>query len=341
VLALSLRGAVYRLRVEKIEGEGSTLKITARRDRQSAYTSSLTPIPLPAPEGPPSSLAGPTILKVLNCPALVDSDDRLGVRLALGAVLPGWSGAAVQYSADDGATWISLGTYTTRAVMGVLASALPYASANVSDWANAIHVQLFDDTALESATLSQLCNEANAVAVVKANDTVEVIQYQAATDLTANAWSLGNRLLRGRLGSTPAAHAVGATFVTLDSTIFVERATSIGTTPETATEVTFTWTPVVGQTELAPTQLSVVRDGTNVVGEWSPRHRFGTELSPVASVNFTGWRVTVDDGTATTFTTTDPEFSVADSFGASVDVTVEAINRITGAGTAAELEGIA
>jgi hypothetical protein len=352
VLALSLRGAVYRLRVERIEGDGSVLKITARRDRQSAYTSNLTPIPLPAPEGPPSSLAGPTILKVMNGPGLVDGDDRLGVRIALGAVLDGWSGAQVQYSADDGETWITLGTYTTRAVMGVLLSDLPYASAKVSDWANSVHVQLFDDRDLDSATLSQLLRDANPIAVIRPDDTVEVIQYQAATDLGSNAWSLGNRLLRGRLGTTPAAHDAGAYFVTLESTIFVElptsrigqdllfRATSIGTSPETATEVAFTWNPVVGQTELAPTQLTVNRDGTNVVASWSPRHRFGTEINPVASANFTGWRVTLDDGTATRFTTADPEFTVADTFGASLDVSVAAVNRLTGEGATASVTGL-
>lgn len=353
-ITLTERGITRRYRIDKTrEGEGRS-RLHMRYDRVSNYTSKATQAATPSPAQPPSSLQGPTVLKVLNGPGIVDGDDRIGVRVALGAVLDGWAGATVQYSSDSGATWTTAGYFNTRAVMGTLLSALPYASALVSDWANTIHVQLFDSRDLEAVTLAQLLDDGNGCAVIKPSGQVELIQYEGVTDLGANAWRLGDRLLRGRLGTTPSAHAVGAYFVTLDSTRFIElpssligrelmfRAPSFGTSPELAEVVTFTWDPFVGQTELPPASLAATRDSGVLSVAWNPRHRFGSGLSPIASVNFDGFRVTATDGAATlTTNTTAASVDLSDAgFSGPVDVTVEAMNRITGAGTAAELTGI-
>jgi hypothetical protein len=333
-LGLSLRGGLYRIRVENVEESAGILTVTARRDRQSAYTSTLTAIPLPEPEGPPASLAGPTILRVLNMPGIIYGDDRL-----------------------DGATWITLGTYTSRSVMGTLANTLPYASPLVTDWVNPLNVTLFDDTVLESATELELQQGANAAAIIKPDGTVEIVQYLTATDGGNRLWSLWEKLLRGRLDTTPIEHAVGAMFVTLESTVFVElppsaigseilfRAVSAGTSPETAAQIAFTWNPVVAQTEFAPYELEAERDAGTLSIEWMPRHRFGTELAPIASEMFDGFRVTVTDGTTTAVNTLPrgalPEIEMSDAaFSGPVDITVEPLNRITGANAGAELTGI-
>lgn len=350
------RGITRRYRIEKVrEGEGR-IRFQMRYDRVSNYTSKATQAAANTPPLPPSTLAGPTILQVMNSPGIIDGDDRIGVRIALGAVLDGWSGATVQYSADDGETWITVGFYTTRAVMGTLLSELPYASAKVSDWANAIHVQLFDGRDLESLTREQLLREGNGAAIIKPDNQVELLQYQDVTDLGSNAWELGTRLLRGRLGTDPITHGVGATFVTLASTIFIElpsaligrdllfRAPSFGTSPELAPTIPFTWDPMVGQRELQQHRLRITRDGSTLAGSWLARHRFGTPLHPIASTNLTGWRVRIDDaGTETVIDVplgAARAFSIADTFGASVDVSVAAVNRITGEGPALTETGV-
>jgi hypothetical protein len=354
-ITLTERGISRRYRIEKArEGEGR-IRLQMRYDRVSNETSFATQAATPAPAQPPSSLAGPTILKVMNSPGIVDGDDRIGVRIALGAVLDGWNGATVQYSADDGETWTTVGYYTTRAVMGTLAAALPYASPLVSDYVNRITVQLFDGRDLESVTAYQLLQEGNGAAIIKPDGQVELLQYETVTDLGSNLWELGNRLLRGRLGTDPIAHEVGAYFVTLASTIFIElpssligrdllfRAPSFGASPESAEQVAFTWDPMVGQRELQQARLRVTRDGSTVAGTWIPRHRFGTPLAPIAASRFTGWRVTLDDGAETVINVpagATPEFSVADTFGASVDVTVTAVNSITGEGPALTETGV-
>ena len=79
------------------------------------------------------------------------------------------------------------------------------------------------------------------------------------------------------------------------------------------------------------------RSGSNVIGTWAPRHRFGTDDAPVASVNFQGYRVTLSDGVlpAVTFDTTAATFTYdASALGSPLTVGVSALNRITGAGPA-------
>jgi hypothetical protein len=354
-ITLTERGISRRYRIEKArEGEGR-IRLQMRYDRISNETSYATQAATPAPAQPPSSLGGPTILKVMNSPGVIDGDDRIGVRIALGAVLDGWNGATVQYSSDDGDSWTTVGYFTTRAVMGTLTEPLPYASPLVSDYVNRITVQLFDGRDLEDVTTYQLLREGNGAAIIKPDGQVELLQYENVTDLGANLWELGDRLLRGRLGTDPITHGVGATFVTLASTIFIElpssligrellfRAPSFGASPEAADQIPFTWDPMVGQRELQQARLRVTRDGSTVAGTWIARHRFGTPLSPIAASRFTGWRVTLDDGAETVINVpagATPEFSVADTFGASVDVIVTAVNSITGEGPPLTVTGV-
>ena len=108
------------MRVEKVQDVDGVLQVTARRDRQSAYTSTLTAIPLPPPAGPPPSLAGITQFVVLNIPGVQDADDQIGVRIGV-CGLPGtaWAGATVRYSIDAGGSWTSLGSFTTPARLGL------------------------------------------------------------------------------------------------------------------------------------------------------------------------------------------------------------------------------
>lgn len=355
-LGLSLNGALYRLRVEKVTEVAYTLQIVARRDRQSAYTSTLTASPLPAPTAPPATLAGPTVLKVTNAPGRIDSDDRVGVLVFFGAVMPGWYGAALQYSADDGATWISLGSHFTRAAMGQLTAPLPYASRYLSDWINTVQVQMFDSRDLESVTQVHLFHEGNGAAIIKPDNTLEVLQFETATDDGSNHWTLGNRLVRGRLATTPATHLVGSTFVTLESGVFVElptsrlgqpllfRAASLGTSMELATVVPFTWSPAVVQTEFPQPHLRATREGGSLDVSWLARHRFGTELNPIASAKFDGWRVTATDGATTSVVTVPrgalPEVAIPDTFSGPVDVTVQPLNAITGAGPSTSRTGV-
>lgn len=340
-------GAVYRLRVEKVNDAAREITITARRDRQSAYTSALTAIPLPAPPPPPPSLPGVTQVALLNIPGIIDSDDQLGFRIGVcGQEGSAWYGAQVAYSTDGGLTYTSLGNITTRAVMGMLTAPLAAASEFYPDRTNSIEVELVDTDELESLTEAQWLSEGNGAAIVRGDYTAEVVQFQTATDLTNREWSLST-LQRGRLATSAAAHLTGERFVMLEGTVFLPlpssvigqtikiRVTSLGTSPEVAPVFDFAFSPAYSQREFAPADLSLTSDGTDITASWSPRHRFGTEDNPIASANLLGYRVEATDGVTTKVTelvTSTTHLIPEAPFTGSVTVTVYPINRFTGLG---------
>ncbi|HET7155700.1 MAG TPA: hypothetical protein VFI87_10085, partial [Hyphomicrobiaceae bacterium] len=110
-----------------------------------------------------------------------------------------------------------------------------------------------------------------------------------------------------------------------------------GQSPEGAVAQTDTY---VGRSQIEwdVAYLELERDGSDIVsGTWVPRHRFGSDVAPVESINFRGFRVTLDDGVLApvTFDTTAASFVYdASTLGAPLTVSVSAINRITGAGPA-------
>lgn len=346
-LGLVLRGATYRIRAEKVEQTGGQLKVTARRDRQSATTSNLTAIPLPTPAPPPPSLAGVTTFVPMNIPGRVDADDQLGFVFGMTG-LPGtaWQGANIAYRIAGGTDWTSLGNFTTRAVMGNMLAPLSAASEFYTDTTNVVQVALVGDDQLEDITEAQFLSEGNPAAIVYPDGTAELIQFRDVQDDGNRSWSL-SRLQRGRLATVAGPHSAAANFVMLAGTQFVPlpsaligqalqfRVTSIGTSPETAPIYDFTWNPVHSQLEFAPVYLSLGRGSGVITASWSPRHRFGTDANPVASVNFTGYRVTATDGATTTSTeSVFAEISIADVFTGPVTVSVQQINRFTGPGPA-------
>jgi len=196
---------------------------------------------------------------------------------------------------------------------------------------------------------AQFLSEGNPAAVVYADGTAEVLQFRDVVDEGSRAWSL-SRLLRGRLNTVPGPHLSAARFVMLAGSKFVPlpssligqalqfRVTSIGTSPEVAPVYDFTWSPVHSQLELPPAHLTLSRSGDVVSAVAVPRHRFGTEDNPIASVNWTGYRFTATDGTNTLTEdagTASPR-AVFDVTGWASPVTVTAAltNRFTGSGPA-------
>lgn len=349
-LGLVLRGATYRIRTEKVEQTGGRLKLTVRRDRQSATTSNLTAIPLPTPNPPPPSLAGATTFVAMNVPGRVDADDRLGFVFAMTG-LPGtaWQGANIGYRVSGGTDWTSLGNFTDRAVMGTLTSPVPAASEFYTDTTNEVRVTLIGDDQLETITETQFLSEGNPCALVYPDGTAEFLQFLDAADDGGRAWTLST-LQRGRLATVAGAHAAGARFVMLAGAQFAPlpsaligqnlqfRVTSLGTSPETAPVYDFTWNPVHSQLEFPPANLTLSRSGDTVSALAVPRHRFGTEDAPVASVNWSGYRFTATDGVNTlteeTGVTTPRVTFDCTGWASPVTVTVAQLNRLTGPGPA-------
>lgn len=346
VVVVQYRGRSQRARITKVETMDGWQRLTLTRDRQSAYVaaSSVQPVPPAIITPPPSSIPGATRFAFLDIPALTQAGDVLSYHVATSGELAGWRGAVVERE-EVGAQFGVLATDGTGTVMGTLTAALPLASEWYSDETNAIVVQLARaDDDLEAISRDQWLSRGNAAALLRANGTAEVVQFREAVETTPGTWRLTG-LLRGRLNSGASAHAAGAVFVLLEGALLVpagserlgatltHRAYSVGNDPTTAVTQARTWTGR-SQREWPPIIESAVRTGDSLAVAWTPRHRFGSEESPVASSHFDGWQVDATSGGTTRSVTTLTASATVDVTGLAnpITVTVRGRNRLAGLG---------
>lgn len=343
-------GQVRRIRIEEISDADFVRSITGKFDRANSYTSTRDFVPLPAPEPPVSRVVGDTVLAFMDIPALSESEDSLNAYVAVSAEGAAWTGALVQRSLDDGETFGSV-TTLGPSVLGELLDPITNASEFYTDTTNVVRVHLArDGQEVLSISETSFLSGGGAFALEKPDGSFEVMQYLDAEDEGDGVFAL-TTLHRGQLNSKPDAHAPGAVFVLLSGATavpmesawigldLVHRAPSIGQVPEEATQQTQEYAGR-SQAEWPVVHLTLERDGSDILGSWVPRHRFGAEIAPVASANFQGFRVILDDGSdAVTFDTTDASFTYdASALGTPIDVTVSALNRITGPGEAVTKE---
>lgn len=349
-IGLSLRGQTTRLRLEQIDFAEWQLKFTLKPDRQSAYTSNLTGVPIPEPTPPPSTIVGATELAILDIPALRDSEDDLNYYVAVSGRLAPWYGARYQRSFDGGATWQTVEDITTASIMGEITADVPDASEDVTDTTNEINVVLYrEGQTLESISDAEFLSEGNPFALEKADGSWEIMQFRDRVLNSDGSYTLST-LHRGRLNSGTSAHTTGARFVMLQRPSHIvaqssyigqsimHRAITLGESADD-TDNDFAQTYVgLSQTEWPVVDLVAVRDSSDLISAmWTPRFRFGTDDAPVNSINMIGYRVTIDDGSITsTFDLTTNQFSGFDASGMTppMTVSVSALNRITGAGPA-------
>ncbi len=346
-IGLSLRGHVYRLRIERVQYTFGSLRLSCKVDRQSAYSAVVTGVPIPNPTPPPTSIVGATILEVLDIPALIDTNDLANPveYVAMSGVSDGWYGATFQRSINGGSSFATQADTTTGTVMGTILEPVESASEFYTDNTNRVVVSLANSSdVIEDISEQSFLSEGGAFALKKDDGTWELMQYRDVEEDSDGNFIL-TRLLRGRLNSGPAAHSIGARFVLLDAVqvinvtsgligqTVIDRAVSHGTSPDSAATQSHTVT-AQSQREWPVAYLQAARDGANVVASWTPRHRFGTEVNPIASINFQGYRVTLTDGSSiVTFDTTTPGFTYdVSAFTGAITVTVAALNRITGPG---------
>lgn len=362
VVLLSLRGVTRRLRVTKTERQRGVIVLTTISDRISSYTSSATGPVLRAPTRPPGGFAGPTTLAVMDIPALVDTDDKLGLYLAVTGASTGWAGARVQVSTDGGATWSALADIRRGCRIGTLMNGVTSALVGPVDSTNELVVDFGQFSAeIPSYTEEQWLSERGAVAVLRGDGSAEIMQYRDAVPAGGSSsssssssssdlgiWTL-SPLIRGRLNTGATSHDAGAVVVFLEDAIFVEvaatllnreltfRAVSFGEAPDGSSfEQEFTF---IGrsQIEMPVLDLEVSEDSLGTItATWTRRDRFGSDVAPILSANWQGYRVTFAGDTTESITTVANSITYdASGLGtSSVTVSVAQLNRITGAGPA-------
>ena len=341
-----------RTRVTNYRAWDGTRRLGLVMDRQRDFSSQYT---APAGAGwptPPPSLVGETTLVVMNLPALTDQQEGLGLFVAIrGDVGSAWYGARLQYRVLGGTTWLDLGTYTQRTVIGTLLEDFAAGSSLYPDSTNPLVVRMDHDDDFETLSYEEWLSERGAVAIVRADGTAEILQPRYAVNDTGQDWTLTEHQ-RGRLNTSAAPHSAGARLVVLARSIFVTlpssamgktlqfRAIALGSTGEGATIKQIDWSPVIVQQEFPVAYLEGTRAGGTIDCSWIERRRFGTEVNPIRSPTWEAFAVTLTDGTTTeTFDTTTPSFSRSDAaFSGPVTVTVQQRNRLTGLGPGTSME---
>lgn len=351
-IGFSIRSRVRRLRMTtwKFNSDG-TIVARFRADRQSAYTSNVTGLPVVPPTVPPSNIVGATVSAALDIPALVDSLDSLHLIVAASGQTPAWYGATHQYRLPfDSDFSVGAQFNPPSTVMGLLLEPISAASEHYTDVSNTVRVVLYSDDELETHTQQEFLSERGAFAVSWEDNGVqrwEVMQYRDAVKVGDREWEL-RVLLRGRLNTDAVEHPIGSMFVLLDSGIraiptqvawldetITHRAVSHGELPDDAGSYS---EPYYGESQrewpVAHVVLKVV--GGDVSVRIVPRHRFGTEDHPIRSANWDGYRVEATDGANSFSTDVDSESVMISTAGWSgvVTVTVSQLNRFTGAGPA-------
>lgn len=287
-------------------------------------------------------MRGPTDGLLMNIPLLVDANDAPGIHWAAAGMLSGWVGA--QFQILRAGEWVVIGEATSKAATGALLSPLP-AHAGDMDAANVLHVRMGDD--LESVTYANLLQERNPMAILRADGTAEIVQFQTAAEMAPGEYEL-TTLLRGRLATTPSNHAAGARVVILDERVqyaeldptdiggtLTYRFVSLGTDPDAAPVETLSLATMESQMEWPVTDLSVSVDGDDYTLTWQPRHRLGSDVFPVRSSHWVGYEVGWSDGVnshSEIVTTETVTFNIPGASG--VTFSVAQVNQFSGAGPA-------
>ena len=116
-------------------------------------------------------------------------------------------------------------------------------------------------------------------------------------------------------------------------TDLTHRAVTNGLSPETAAQETEPYT-ALSQTEWPVAHVLLDHAGNDLHVEIVPRHRFGTSLHPVRSINWIGYRIAATDGSnaVAVDVTSDTHTIDVTGWASPITVTVAQLNRITGAG---------
>lgn len=205
-----------------IDGEGGTWRVVEASLEAMVTTVTCVRVTPPGPVASaspgralpaPDRVAGTTILRVAELPALGDSPlaaPRLSV-MANGTG-SGWRRASLLYSLDDGASWRDGGETAAPAVIGTIVSVTGAAPATLVDRVHVFEVDLArGDMVLGDADDAALDRGANLALVGD-----ELLQFGRAEQIGAARWRL-SQLWRGRRGTEAAVglQVIGDRFVLL------------------------------------------------------------------------------------------------------------------------------
>jgi hypothetical protein len=213
VIRLPERRGDRLYRIETVE-EGLAARIVARR---ISLRSRLGWQPTPPPERQPPLIPGPPEILLLDLPMGPDSDDPLA-HFRVAATARPWRSHVLYLIAGDGVA--PRAQIDRPARIGRLLDNAPAGRSGLVDMAGVLRVEMGAGS-LQSVTIADLLNGANAAALQAIDGNWEIVQFAHAEEVEPGHWHL-SRLLRGQLGTEDVLAAgamAGANFVMLDGAL--------------------------------------------------------------------------------------------------------------------------
>lgn len=203
------------VRITKIVDDGDTGKLTVTAEDYVFGTNQPKDFPKSLSAGLAQNLfadPGDTTAIVFEAP------DRLatfkGNQIWIGATGASsqW-GSCVVHASEDGDTYKPIATVTSRARLGTLDSTLP--TGTDPDTTHTVVANLVPNAATLDAGTTADADSGNTLCYVDG----EIIAYSACAISGADQYTMGTYTRRGQMGTTPAAHSAGASFLRLDDAV--------------------------------------------------------------------------------------------------------------------------
>jgi len=340
----------WRMRIEQIEEEAGRLLIEAVEEAPWAYQIQAHGATSSKPVDERHGSPGLTEALLLNIPLRHNAEsahDTQGYYLAVMGWGPGWRGADIEISIDNGISLAHEMSVSGNSVIGLL-------SDDVSPTDSSFNVQLpvpltqLGQRLPQSTDADGLAAFANEVAIEHADGTWEILQFQTVTAVDSDTLNLSD-LNRGRYATAIVPLEEGMKVVFLSETIeffplpaalsgldIHLRAISHGEPEPDNVEWDDFPAPAFleSQREWPPLNVQASRDPTtnDVSITWQPRPRLDLSSTPRHSQHFTGYQITWSDGTIETINdphvTSHTRLNVAEN----TAVTVTGLNALTGPG---------
>ncbi len=283
ILEVSVDAFTHTIRIQKMDyGAPGLLKIEGISEDFAAYDPDAS-----ADEDDDDdeiTVAGPTLMHLLDVPILRDGDDDSGFYAAACGLIDGWRGSILYVSSDGGSSYSELLAMLYAADIGRSETVLASGPTTVFDNTNTVTIRMVSGT-LESVSKLNVLNGKNAGILGD-----EVIQWQTATLVSAGVYELSG-LLRGRRGTDCAidTHRIGERFVVISPSTMERihsqvdliglnrkyKAVTVGGKLSQSPAINFTNT-AAGLMPYSPVHVTGSRDGgNNLTISWVRRTRIG------------------------------------------------------------------
>lgn len=215
VIVIPAPWATLELRLDKVDyGQDGTLQCEGMPNRSTLYTSQAVANEPPTPITT-IPVTGPTLFVPMDIPVI--SENQQNSPSFIGAVAgytPGWNGALLVQSQDEGQTWSDVQGFVGPSTIGVVANTLPASASTVID-ERVLSVQMIAGQ-LESITRDQMLTGRHYVAY-GVDGRWEIVRFQSA-DLQADGTYNVSSFVRGERGTEWATglHQANDYFILLD-----------------------------------------------------------------------------------------------------------------------------